>query len=151
MASISPTSVPTSPPAPPSILGAEELVEVVVLLNGSGQLPCEVQGSPAPTISWFRGRRPLPSGTRTTYVRGGRALRVSGAQEADAGLYVCLATNPAGTAHRTVRLEVYGKAPGARTWRRLGSIPGLGAFRGVSPLSISSPSAWGGCAQLSVQ
>lgn len=142
--------MPLSPPAPPSILGAEELVEVVVLLNGSGQLPCEVQGSPAPTISWFRGRRPLPSGTRTTYVRGGRALRVSGAQEADAGLYVCRATNPAGTAHRTVRLEVYGKAPGAMTWR-LGSIPGLGAFRGVSPLSISSPSAWGGCAQLSVQ
>ncbi|XP_068513036.1 hemicentin-2 isoform X2 [Anas acuta] len=92
---------------PPSILGAEELVEVVVLLNGSGQLPCEARGSPAPTISWFRGRRPLPSGTRTTYMRGGRALRVSGAQEADAGLYVCLATNPAGTAHRTVRLEVY--------------------------------------------
>uniref|UniRef100_A0A8B9CUB0 Ig-like domain-containing protein n=1 Tax=Anser brachyrhynchus TaxID=132585 RepID=A0A8B9CUB0_9AVES len=96
---------------PPSILGAEELAEVVVLLNGSGQLPCEARGSPAPTIAWFRGRRPLPSGTRTTYVRGGRALRVSAAQEADAGLYVCRATNPAGTAHRTVRLEVYGKAP----------------------------------------
>nr|XP_047909504.1 hemicentin-2 [Anser cygnoides] len=92
---------------PPSILGAEELAEVVVLLNGSGQLPCEARGSPAPNIAWFRGRRPLPSGTRTTYVRGGRALQVSAAQEADAGLYVCRATNPAGTAHRTVRLEVY--------------------------------------------
>ncbi|XP_050570610.1 hemicentin-2 [Cygnus atratus] len=92
---------------PPSILGAEELAEVVVLLNGSGQLPCEARGSPAPTIAWFRGRRPLPSGTRTTYVRGGQALRVSATQEADAGLYVCRATNPAGTAHRTVRLEVY--------------------------------------------
>lgn len=114
---------------------------MVVLLNGSGQLPCEARGSPAPNIAWFRGRRPLPSGTRTTYVRGGRALRVSAAQEADAGLYVCRATNPAGTAHRTVRLEVYGKAPGAITQRRLGSIRGLGAFREVSsPICLLSSS-----------
>ncbi|XP_067165246.1 hemicentin-2-like [Apteryx mantelli] len=92
---------------PPSILDSNETVEVTVLLNHSSELPCEAQGSPAPSITWFKDRRPLVSGAKTTYVRGGHILQLNMAQVADAGLYTCRATNPVGTAERAVRLEVY--------------------------------------------
>ncbi|XP_068771088.1 hemicentin-2 [Struthio camelus] len=92
---------------PPFILDSNKTVEVVVLLNHSSELSCEAQGSPAPSITWFKDRRPLISGAKTTYLRGGRVLQLTAAQVTDAGLYTCRATNPVGTAERAVRLEVY--------------------------------------------
>ncbi|XP_062447296.1 hemicentin-2 [Rhea pennata] len=92
---------------PPSILDSNETAEVTVLLNHSSELPCKAQGLPAPSITWFKDRRPLVSGAKTAYLREGYILQLNMAQVTDAGLYTCRATNPAGTAERAVRLEVY--------------------------------------------
>ncbi|EMP34679.1 Hemicentin-2 [Chelonia mydas] len=106
---------------PPTILGSSERAEVVGLFNRPVGLRCEARGSPAPSITWFKNKRPIVSSARTAYTDGGRGLQLSQAQVSDAGLYACRATNVAGVAEKAVRLEVYvppdidGDSPGGRT------------------------------------
>ena len=44
-------------------------------------------------------------------VRDGRSLLIEGATVNDAGIYVCIAQNNAGTAIRQIRLQVQGLRP----------------------------------------
>ncbi|XP_023961842.2 hemicentin-2 isoform X1 [Chrysemys picta bellii] len=106
---------------PPTILGSSERLQVVGLFNRPVGLQCEARGSPAPSITWFKDKRPIVSSARAAYAEGGRSLQLSRAQLSDAGLYTCRATNVAGVAEKAVRLEVYvppdieGDSQGGRT------------------------------------
>ncbi|XP_067398294.1 hemicentin-2 [Emydura macquarii macquarii] len=93
--------------APPTILGSSERAEVVALANRPVGLQCQARGSPAPSITWFKDKRPLVSSARAVYTEGGRSLQLPEAQVSDAGLYTCRAANVAGVAEKAVRLEVY--------------------------------------------
>lgn len=97
--------------APPSIKGPSETTEVSVVLGFSTQLPCDVEGSPTPSITWLKDNQPIVSSPRLTYARGGQALRLGSAQGDSTGLYTCRATNPAGTAVKHYSLSVLGKKP----------------------------------------
>lgn len=97
--------------APPTIKGPSETTEVSVVLGFSTQLPCDVDGSPTPSITWLKDNQPIVSGPRLTYTRGGQALRLGSAQGDSTGLYTCRATNPAGTAVKHYSLSVLGKMP----------------------------------------
>lgn len=99
------------PLAPPTIKGPSETSEVSVVLGFSTQLPCDVEGSPTPSITWLKDNQPIVSGPRLTYTRGGQALRLGSAQGDSTGLYTCRATNPAGTAVKHYSLSVLGKMP----------------------------------------
>lgn len=73
-------------------------------------LPCDVEGSPAPSITWLKDNQPIVSSLQLTYTRGGQALRLGSAQGDSNGLYTCRATNPAGTALKHYSLSVLGEA-----------------------------------------
>ena len=69
---------PSSPPAPPVILGeTEELVEeVTVNANSTVSLHCPVLGNPAPTISWLQNGLPFSPSPRLQVLENGRILQV---------------------------------------------------------------------------
>lgn len=71
-------------------------------------LPCDVEGSPTPSITWLKDNQPIVSSPQLTYTRSGQALRLGSAQGSSAGLYTCRATNAAGTAVKHYTLSVLG-------------------------------------------
>ncbi|KAM9810462.1 hemicentin-1 [Neosynchiropus ocellatus] len=92
--------------APPIIKGPSETTEVTVVLGFPTVLTCDVEGSPAPTITWLKDNQPIVSSPQLTYTRGGQALRLGSAQGDSTGLYTCRASNPAGTATKQYSLGV---------------------------------------------
>ncbi|TMS03749.1 Hemicentin-2 [Larimichthys crocea] len=92
--------------APPTIKGPNETTEVSVVLGFPTVLPCDVEGSPAPSITWLKDNQPIVSSPQMTYTRGGQALRLGSVQGDSTGLYTCKATNPAGTAIKHYSLSV---------------------------------------------
>ncbi|XP_055017752.1 hemicentin-1 [Boleophthalmus pectinirostris] len=92
--------------APPAIKGPSETTDVSVVLGFSTVLPCDVEGSPPPTITWLKDNQPIVSSPQLTYTRGGQALRLGSAIGESTGLYTCRASNPAGTATKHYSLSV---------------------------------------------
>ncbi|KAE8292435.1 Hemicentin-1 [Larimichthys crocea] len=92
--------------APPTIKGPNETTEVSVVLGFPTVLPCDVEGSPTPSITWLKDNQPIVSSPQMTYTRGGQALRLGSVQGDSTGLYTCKATNPAGTAIKHYSLSV---------------------------------------------
>ncbi|KAK5871231.1 hypothetical protein PBY51_004123 [Eleginops maclovinus] len=92
--------------APPTIKGPSETSEVSVVLGFPKVLPCDVEGSPTPSITWLKDNQPIVSSPQTTYTQGGQALRLGSARGDSTGLYTCRATNPAGTATKHYSLSV---------------------------------------------
>ncbi|KAK1155520.1 hemicentin-1-like [Acipenser oxyrinchus oxyrinchus] len=88
---------------PPVVRPMAEAVEVV--LHHGIVLPCEVGGFPRPSITWQREGVPVATGSRLT-VRPGGALQFSRVTAGDAGAYLCVAQNEAGTALGKTRLIV---------------------------------------------
>ncbi|XP_068104559.1 hemicentin-2 [Hyperolius riggenbachi] len=96
---------------PPTVWSSNETTTVASMLHGSVELKCDAKGSPPPSITWFKDKRPIVSSSRATYRDGGRSLQLSRVQLSDAGTYTCKATNNAGNVDKTYLLEIY-VAPG---------------------------------------
>ncbi|XP_006907796.1 hemicentin-1 isoform X1 [Pteropus alecto] len=80
--------------------------ELDVILNNPILLPCEATGTPSPFITWQKeGINVITSGkSHAVLPRGG--LQISRASREDAGTYMCVAQNPAGTALGKIKLNV---------------------------------------------
>ncbi|XP_051803642.1 hemicentin-1 [Acanthochromis polyacanthus] len=77
-----------------------------VILNNPITLPCRATGSPRPTITWQKeGINILTTGGSFTVLPNG-SLQISKASLSDAGTYICVAQNPAGTALGKTKLRV---------------------------------------------
>ncbi|KAK2517815.1 Cdon [Columba livia] len=97
---------------PPSI--SRGLKDEMVAVDATAHFWCEANGTPTPTISWFRDAAPLPPSPR--HLPAGTHLRLRGVTAADAGVYQCVATNALGSALSTGRLRVRpGKGSGPVT------------------------------------
>ncbi|ETE60133.1 Hemicentin-1, partial [Ophiophagus hannah] len=77
-----------------------------VILNNPVLLPCEALGTPHPVISWQKeGVSVITTENRYTVLPNG-SLQIAKAAIEDAGTYMCVAQNPAGTALGKIKLKV---------------------------------------------
>ncbi|XP_034738598.1 hemicentin-1 isoform X2 [Etheostoma cragini] len=81
--------------------------EVTVLVNKTTQLECDVDGNPAPKITWFKDSQQVSSDGPHSILSNGRTLQVLTAQVSDTGRYVCVADNVAGSAEKSFNLNVH--------------------------------------------
>ncbi|XP_005375138.1 PREDICTED: hemicentin-1 isoform X1 [Chinchilla lanigera] len=80
--------------------------ELDVILNNPILLPCEATGTPSPFISWQKeGINVITSGKSHAVLPSG-SLQISRAVREDAGTYMCVAQNSAGTALGKIKLNI---------------------------------------------
>ncbi|KAJ0172778.1 hypothetical protein K1T71_011917 [Dendrolimus kikuchii] len=95
---------------PPSIAGniGNNIVEGhVVPLRRSIVLKCEADGHPVPKISWLKDTQQLSDSlSNIQRVLGNSLLAIWSVKMRDAGQYICVVENSAGTAHRRYNLAV---------------------------------------------
>ncbi|KAL0829600.1 hypothetical protein ABMA28_003107 [Loxostege sticticalis] len=107
---------------PPTIAGNAHEMGVenhVVPLMRSLVLTCEVKGNPTPKISWLKDTQRLSDElSNIQHIQGNSLLAIWSASTRDAGQYICVAENSAGTAHRryNVAVRVPGKWSGWSAW-----------------------------------
>ena len=80
----------------------------VVLSGGDAELNCNVSGNPKPSVSWSRQGVAIPASDPKYLVLPSGRLRIAGVIPSDSGTYICLASNPLGTARQSSVLFVQG-------------------------------------------
>ncbi|XP_060806233.1 hemicentin-1-like [Amyelois transitella] len=101
----------------------------VVALRRSLVLKCEVDGHPLPKITWLKDTQQLSNSlSNVQRVLGNSLLAIWSASVRDAGQYICVAENTAGTAHRryNVVIQVPGKWSKWSQWDYCNATCGLG-------------------------
>lgn len=85
--------------------------ELVAVNEGeSVVLDCVSSGTPRPVVSWFYDSVPLPNQDLPHIQQASNdSLVISVVVKEDEGMYICRASNQAGTESATVSLRVYGK------------------------------------------
>ncbi|KAL7984810.1 hypothetical protein Chor_003380, partial [Crotalus horridus] len=79
---------------------------LAVILNNPVLLPCKASGTPHPVISWQKeGVSVITTGNRYTVLPNG-SLQIAKVAIEDAGTYMCVAQNPAGTALGKIKLKI---------------------------------------------
>jgi hypothetical protein len=76
-----------------------------VVEKGVAALKCDANGEPKPKITWQRNGIRLETGLRY-FVEDKGSLKIVDTQSSDSGIYVCVATNEAGTDQQAFTLEV---------------------------------------------
>ncbi|XP_061224420.1 cell adhesion molecule-related/down-regulated by oncogenes [Neopsephotus bourkii] len=80
------------------------LQEETVAAGGTVHFWCDVEGNPAPTLTWFHNAAPIHPSPR--HLPMGSSLQIRGVTQEDSGLYQCVADNGVGFAQSTGRLHV---------------------------------------------
>uniref|UniRef100_A0ABM5GDB4 Hemicentin-1 n=1 Tax=Pogona vitticeps TaxID=103695 RepID=A0ABM5GDB4_9SAUR len=89
---------------PPTIQVQPGTLEVI--LNNAILLPCEAVGTPHPVITWQKeGVSIITTGNSYTVLPSG-GLQITKATAEDAGTYICVAQNPAGTVVGKIKLKI---------------------------------------------
>uniref|UniRef100_A0A1I7X454 Hemicentin-1 n=1 Tax=Heterorhabditis bacteriophora TaxID=37862 RepID=A0A1I7X454_HETBA len=93
-----------------------DILEAPVISNGGTQqviegelarIECLAEGHPTPVVSWLRNGIRVETGVQgVRYIAEGKILTIIEARSSDSGIYVCAATNEAGTAQQAYTLEV---------------------------------------------
>ncbi|KAM8989206.1 cell adhesion molecule-related/down-regulated by oncogenes isoform 1-T2 [Ara ararauna] len=81
------------------------LQEETVAAGATVHFWCDVDGSPAPTLTWFHNAAPIHPSPR--HLLMGSSLQIHGVTQEDSGLYQCVADNGVGFAQSTGRLHVH--------------------------------------------
>ncbi|XP_016112004.1 hemicentin-1 [Sinocyclocheilus grahami] len=94
--------------APPVISGTSGVQEMTVMAGQEVDMQCRVSGRPLPTVEWSHDGEILsPNGDpHVEFLEKGQVLRVKSVRPRDRGLYLCMASNNAGTQTRQFRLNV---------------------------------------------
>ncbi|RXG71267.1 Papilin [Armadillidium vulgare] len=70
-------------------------------------LPCEIQGYPPPSVSWYHDDVPVEPSERV-YISMDHTLTIKNAEEADAGVYKCEVRNKHGETSSTTSITIEG-------------------------------------------
>ncbi|CAO4383374.1 unnamed protein product [Caenorhabditis nigoni] len=99
-----------------SLMYNVDVVQAPVISNGGTEqviegelavIECLVEGYPAPQVSWLRNGNRVETGVQgVRYMAEGRKLTIIEARSLDSGIYLCSATNEAGSAQQAYTLEV---------------------------------------------
>ncbi|NWT15620.1 HMCN1 protein, partial [Vireo altiloquus] len=89
---------------PPVILAQPGALDVIV--NNPIVLPCEATGTPQPVITWQKEGINIITSGNSYIVQPSGSLQIARAAVEDAGTYMCVAQNPAGTALGKIKLKV---------------------------------------------
>ncbi|XP_047376657.1 hemicentin-1 isoform X4 [Sciurus carolinensis] len=92
---------------PPTIKGGNVTTEVSGLVNSMIKLECEPRGLPLPTVTWYKDGQLIMSSSQALYIDKGQFLHIPRAQVSDSSIYTCRATNVAGTAEKSFRVDIY--------------------------------------------
>ncbi|XP_027560313.1 hemicentin-1 isoform X2 [Neopelma chrysocephalum] len=91
---------------PPSLDNAGGTEEVTVLRGNAAAMECLADGSPAPSVTWFKDDHPLGLGAHLTSSNQGMVLHLVRAEPGDTGTYTCVASSAAGDASKRFILSV---------------------------------------------
>ncbi|XP_078603628.1 cell adhesion molecule DSCAM-like isoform X2 [Branchiostoma floridae x Branchiostoma japonicum] len=72
-------------------------VDTSANLYDTAQLTCRAQGSPAPTITWYKDSSLLTTSDRITFSQDNELLTITNVQRTDQGAYYCEASSSLGT------------------------------------------------------
>uniref|UniRef100_A0A4X1TD56 Hemicentin-2 n=1 Tax=Sus scrofa TaxID=9823 RepID=A0A4X1TD56_PIG len=89
---------------PPHIEDSGQPAELSLIPGAPLELLCDARGTPTPNITWHKNGQALSRPADSS--GAGRVLRVEGVQVGDAGLYTCLAQNPAGEIEKSFQVRV---------------------------------------------
>ncbi|KAL9846109.1 hemicentin-1 isoform 2-T2 [Geothlypis trichas] len=89
---------------PPVIQAQPGALDVIV--NNPIVLPCEATGTPQPVITWQKEGINIITTGNSYIVQPSGSLQIARAAVEDAGTYMCVAQNPAGTALGKIKLKV---------------------------------------------
>ncbi|XP_061594740.1 hemicentin-1 [Cololabis saira] len=93
---------------PPTITDSGSPQDISVTLKQAITLECKAQGSPFPTIQWYKDRKPVFLGDPNLEVsRRGQLLKIKSARLGDQARYQCSVTNAAGKESRDFNLSVH--------------------------------------------
>ncbi|XP_068096243.1 hemicentin-1 isoform X2 [Hyperolius riggenbachi] len=110
----------------PSIQGPQEEYHNGVIQN-SVTLSCHSYGIPTPTITWLKdGNQITYSGSlETHFLSGGSIMKITRAQLADSGHYMCIASNIAGKAQKNfiLTIQVPPSISGSETPNEIFAVP----------------------------
>uniref|UniRef100_M3ZDA5 Cell adhesion molecule-related/down-regulated by oncogenes n=1 Tax=Xiphophorus maculatus TaxID=8083 RepID=M3ZDA5_XIPMA len=117
--------------------------ELSVIQGFQALLPCAAQGLPEPRVLWEKDGVVVPNLLgKFTILRSGELIIERVEQPGDAGIFTCVATNPAGSARRDVLLSintrpVFKELPGDVTLNKGQSLALSCHAQGTPPPSIS--------------
>lgn len=94
---------------PPGLDGAGSTEDVTVVKGNSASLLCVADGTPTPSLSWFKDGLTLIADPHLHFLNLNTTLHIVLAQVNDTGRYTCVADNTAGQASRHFALKVLGE------------------------------------------
>ncbi|XP_028669590.1 vascular endothelial growth factor receptor 3 [Erpetoichthys calabaricus] len=86
----------------------QNLVNQTVNVSESMLMKCDVVGTPAPQISWFKDEKPLYEMSGIVLQDSNQTLSIQRVREEDAGLYTCSACNEKGCISMSAKVSVEG-------------------------------------------
>ncbi|CAG5863670.1 unnamed protein product [Menidia menidia] len=93
---------------PPTIVGSGSPQDVSAILKQEVTLECNVQGSPSPTVQWYKDRKLVFLGDpNLEVINRGQVLRIKSARLGDQARYQCSVVNAAGKQSKDFNLIVY--------------------------------------------
>ncbi|XP_055671290.1 hemicentin-1 [Falco peregrinus] len=91
---------------PPNLDNAGGTEDVTVVRGSSASMKCLTDGTPAPTMSWFKNGHPVSLGAHLMPSNQGMVLHFAKAEIGDTGKYTCVASNEAGDTSKHFSLKV---------------------------------------------
>jgi len=95
---------------PATVINSRVVDDVEVIENHTVYLTCPADGTPPPSVTWFRDDVPVTSQAgKLRVLSGGRQLEIRHVTVDDEAVYQCRAINVAGQQSKTFTVRVLGK------------------------------------------